>query len=336
MKKLLAVSILLMVMMLLFGCGDSDLNVPESENAKKEIVVEEFTSNIGYIIENNVYDYSQCFDVVYEWTEGVKLPFDKPNNAEVYLEEYKLVIKNLETGEFEKYIKGLENKGFLLNEASFENLEPDELKHTRYILYQNNLVVIMDKYVDEIRVYLTTGNVIAERDVTVDRLREMLGKDYADDVIIEIAYDTVYKAGYCEFLVIPLEYYTTVDTSVDVSYVIANEDQILLCEEGIWNPIYPMTVVLQSVDKEVELTIIYNDLPGSRSGQSVYPGINKYVLKDESFLRLENEYSLGDRVLVGKLENEELKYYEVKVNEDFNVNEGYKTYWRIDKEYKIE
>ena len=41
-------------------------------------------------------------------------------------------------------------------------------------------------------------------------------------------------------------------------------------------------------------------------------------------------------IIIGKLVNGDIKYYEMKANEDFDIRNGRRTYWILDKEYDIE
>ncbi len=327
------VFICIVLCFLLTGCGNDNKIVSDSQNKSNnvvKIVDKSIVGQGGYILENNIYDYSMYMDEVFEWTEGVKMPFDRPDDVKIEFNSSGLVITDFESNKFDEYIEKLEAKKFSLCKFSREDSVNIELNVERYLLYKDNMIVIFDKYEDEIMVYVTVGNVVGKRNVTVADVKTMLGEDYNEHIVLEISYESVSEEGFYEFIVIPLNYYSLEDDKSDTCYIIADEEEILLNKEGIWNQAYPMTVNLLGD----ELIINYNDTAGSRSGASVYPELIRYKYENGKFVLKETKNLPMGSVIIGKNEGE-MKYYYLKENEDYNASEGRKNIWVIKEEYKL-
>lgn len=62
-------------------------NIQNNTNITSDrVIAENFTGVGGYMLENQVFDYSDRFETVYEWTENVLLPIEKIPNSDVCIE----------------------------------------------------------------------------------------------------------------------------------------------------------------------------------------------------------------------------------------------------------
>lgn len=343
--------LLLVVVVMLTSCSKKNSVETQSEEKKVIKVADNYTGIGGYIMEDAVFDYSDRFETVYEWCDGIKLPIEKMNVGNIqhvvgssdYYGAYSLIeVSNLSETDFLDYIDMLENAGY--SKKIEKGISVDS-----YHMYKDNLMVSF-MYNNEnniATVYFVAGNVVRNEMLNIQDARKIIDESevlksneyFSEYVLLEIAHETVMKAGYSEYWVVSPGNYAAIEDEKLPYYVIIEGEKIVLFEQGATTIKHPSNAnIIEENDGEIKLivsTVEYN----ISSSAIPYKGcIKTYVMKDGKFQYDDTtkEITADNRFLLGIYENNKMAYYLLKENENFDGKKGYRDKYIIDKEYVVE
>lgn len=332
-RQVLIPSIVVIVTICCLGC---DIKQRKQENASKNsdnipksVTVDSFIGNGGYIIENQLWDYSEMFDTVYEWAEGIKMPIEKIKNSKVHFE-------HMESEEDSRAVLALTN----WTEESLNEYK-ESMKKNGYSVYEDKGAVQMYKdgifvcfAIDEgtIYPYITVGNVSGKRNVTEANVRELIEKNgllksdkyYSNYCVIAIDNKSISEKGYYEFLILSER---TDDTIYNMSYyLITDGEEVNLFEKNLYSIHSPSTANM--TEDELVFTAYRFNTDDENSTFVV-----KYDISDKKFTkRSEEELEIGVAVM-GKIESGECILYRLKNNDKGNFPIVGRDMWIIDKMY---
>ena len=342
--KQIFVILFVVIVFISVGCRKRDMVIQTSNEEKN--VDDTFVGEFGYILPDNVYDYSNRFAKSYVWLDGVKLPFEKPKDWNAKFDGYGLYCEEVKYLEYKKFITDMTQEGYVFK----KNVKEETIREERGCLFKDNIII--EFYVEEydtstemigrLEIYVYTGNVKGERKVTVDKARDLLDKgnyinanqNFKDYVLIEVQNDNIINMGYYEFLVHSPEKFNAFDESTYPYYVLINDVGILLCTQVGEYHTYPIISNVYKKDDEVILNLVFTKFTNTSIGTFV-SYIEEYVLEGKEFV-LENSMELENEVILAKIVDSKMKYYSAKFVRDFSVEMGKKNVWVIDKEYHIE
>lgn len=353
------VTLVLLTVMYLVGCGNKEENQIQNQIQKTDIsdkqdieMVENFAGFGGYIVQDLVFDYSNRFDNVYEWCDGVKLPIEKFDADKIELIEgttqstgvYALVeASGFLEEDFFAYLETVEKDGYNIAYNDAEALDA-------YYLYKDNLMFAF-MYVNtgetlRVSVYVITGNVKENNMIDTKTAREIIDSselikqndNFSEYMLMEIANETVKEAGYVEYLIISPKNYNSHEKEVLPYYVVMKDEEIVFCEQGAASVIYPSNAnIIVDEDGQEKLIISCLEYPMSTSSISYKGCIRTYLLKDGKFEKDDSveDVILDNTLILSTYEDGELKYFTLKENENFDGKKGYRDKWILGEEYEM-
>lgn len=354
MKKILILCTILIVVFNISSCGSEKVqnvsNREEGSNSEEEkeqsVVINNYAGECGYITDNLIFDYSEVYNTVYEWCDGVKLPFDKPEGATIVWQDRAetqyatICIEDVPREEMEEYTKELEMDGY--------ELCCDE---DSYYLLKDNLSVSFsyEKNRDRYTLWCYMGNVIGERAVTAADARKLIDSQgliervgaFEDYFVLEIQSETVAEAGYYEFIITPTK---PKEGNVDLNmpyYLLTDGENVLLFEQNVLSLRVPTNVNLLKTDNKEEL--IVSGIPMSEDYDSYALYARGYELKDGKFVKTW-EYTdwptapiyMWQQAVVSQIEDGEVKFYLLEIEKGYDHSLGRKGFWKVKEEYFIE
>ncbi len=340
-RKISVILTMCSTVILLSACGKSAEQSGNgeslaSETESKQLHIDpEFVGEVGYILENQLWDYRGRFDDVYQWADNVYLPFAKIDGAEMRFVQF----------------EEAENQGYIeLDGVSDEMLNSylDDAKKQGYSvweddtsvnIYKDGIIMFMLKDGEKIRPYIYTGNVKSDRDVSLSDARKLIEdkKLLEDDeyfkeyCVIAIENASIIENGLYEFVIISARNDEQLYNMP--YYLITDGENVRLFEQEIWTPYYPSTAVIY--DGKLMLTYIEQ-----QQGAGPQSFIGTYVLKEGIYVQ-ENEILIisgvkkPEHIVVGKIENGEYKLYRLKENEKIQFPAVRKDMWILGEEYEL-
>lgn len=328
--------------MFLISCGKNEQETSTAESApsatEKEIscIDSKFIGEAGYIVENQLWDYRERFDTVYQWAEDVYLPFEKIEGGEVSFisgadikNQGWLVVDGVTQEDLKTYIADTKEQGYSVWESE-----------TSINVYKDGVMMFMVIDNEKVYPYVFTVNVKADRAVSIADVRKLIEEqgllddyEYFDEYcVIAIENASVREQGLYEFIVRSARN----DNSIYNMpfYLITDDEKICLFEQEVFTGMYPASACIYNED--LMLTYVKND---QGDGPSVYA--SKYILENGVYVQ-ESETKLRDYIkspsdiAIGKIENGEYKLYGMKYNEEAEFPVARKDMWLFDKEYEME
>ncbi len=299
-------------------------------NGPVEAVVDEsFTGEYGYIVKNSVYDYSNRFETVYPWMDGVNMPFDKIENCAVSFNEQGLCMENVQEEVFDGYVESFKAQGYSVREAG-----------STIYLYKDGMVIEFERVDASVEVSIFTGNVCSERAVTMNMVRNMLDVDsrlswnekYEEYILIEVQHENISKLGYYEFIAISPEFLLdNEDWMAKPYYILADSEKLRYCDMVGDCLNYPMLPYMVYNDEgEMNLVITHSDtLQGEPSGN-----VTIAEWHDGTF-SLDMESNEPKVITMGICTDGKIEYYKIRKKPEISVEDGAKDSWEIEGEYKI-
>lgn len=333
MKKTSLFIICALSIIVLNSCGnksDGEEKSTELINAEsKSWVAENFSGEGNYIIENSVFDYSERFETTYEWTDGVKMPFKKMSNAEISFDEYgNLIIENYTEEDLKEYLKELNTY------YAFTEYTQSDIGEKYYVYYGEEILFVFIEEEAKICVYVYTGNVNGKREVSPNDARRLIedkellkDKKYFDEyVVIPIENDSVIKNGYYEFVVCTPQIWNPYGEFNDKAYpiyMITDGKNINMFEQNIANIWFPTSMnMVKNKDGNMELIATSIQEPFSSSAFSYKTCITRFVLHDNVFVKNGESTEIENEYVISKLEDGELKFYFLEVDENRIFKKG--------------
>lgn len=346
MKKKIFLASICVIMSLLASCGskekiDSSTSDVQTEKKDKSIY---FENSIDYIVCNQVFDYSEFFDKVYDWGYGIKLPIEKPENSEIKWQEENyphtitFQIAGLEKQKFEDYLETLKKAGFSLYAGENE-----------YKLYKDNFRINfkLDEYRNEYAFFAYMGNVFEEREVTRKEAREIIeqnklladNEEFAEYYVFVIENETVREQGYYEFLIEPVFEKEIYSESRLPYYLLTDGENVLLFEQNILHQSMPSNVNIIKEDDAVKLVSSSYVLENGYFCSYV----RGYVLTENKFVQewlyhgaLKYDIVPHEEMIISLVKDNKLETYIVSPKKDYDFTLGMKDYWTVVKQYNVE
>ncbi len=327
------------IMLLVSGCGNNEKqedNSQQKETKNSYVDMTEYKGAGGYIIENNIYDYSNFIQNAYVWQEDIKLPFPKPDGVEGAVNNGTYILSGITEDIYNTYLETLRADGFNPKEIDCSTSRKIFIENERYFT-----TLIWDIESQEMSVYVISG-FVKESMISTKKAEEIIDKSgmlkeaegFEDYYIISVAGESVWNKGYSEYLVLTTKYYENYDNKYKPYYVIIKDEKVVMCEQGIYSPYLPSSanIITQGSRELLIITCGYYEYTATSSTQPHYTGIFVYENGSEGKFKLIGE----DRIAsvngvedehIGIAEDGEYHIYNLILADNAALSKGRKNMW---------